>query len=75
MSILQVLYSCHACGIERRPVTVPHRKENEDIVHWVNEVVGYRVKDDHAIKSPHCRAQVCDLMIPIPDRDKPIGSV
>jgi len=67
--LLQVEYTCHGCGVGegdggRAKVTVRHRRENQDIVDWVNECARL-VSINHHERSPDCRAAKCDLMIPV----------
>jgi C4-type Zn-finger protein len=63
--ILQVLYTCHGCGLKDAPVTVAHRKQGEDIALWVEKVAQW-VANDHLARSPKCTARKCDLKIPLP---------
>jgi hypothetical protein len=65
--ILQVLYTCHGCGLKDVPVTVAHRKQGEDIASWVGTYVVQRVADDHLARSPKCLERKCDLKIPLLD--------
>lgn len=65
-SILQVLYTCHGCGIKDRKVTVRHRMSGEDILRWMKDVQT-RVGSDHALQSPNCHKGVADLKIPVSD--------
>ena len=63
---LIVKYSCHQCGLKKIEVAVRLREEAEDIVKWVEDIVGWAIKDDHRLRSPDCNAKsVQDLMIPI----------
>lgn len=62
--ILQVLYSCHGCGVVDAKVTVRHRTEGQDVVEWVNDC-GRLVSMDHARRSPACTTKKCDLKIPM----------
>lgn len=62
---VEVLYSCHACGIDKRRVEVRERKPDEDAVHWVEQVVGRALGADHAKASPRCRATtISEVRIP-----------
>jgi hypothetical protein len=51
-------------------VEVPAR-DNEDIIAWV-EQTGLYVAHSHRQQSPHCRSNVCDLMVPLHEK-QPIG--
>lgn len=68
-----VKYSCHACGTRKADVSVRHRNALEDIVHWMKEAVIVAVRDDHLRRSPACRSQACDLMLPIENGAAQIG--
>lgn len=54
--MITVKYSCNQCGLVKREVGVPIRREDEDVVHWVEQTVGRAVKRDHNAVSPHCTA-------------------
>lgn len=63
--IIEVMYSCYECGIKKAKVNVPIRT-TEDVVFWVEQIVGHQIKADHLKRSPFCTAtSVQDLMIPI----------
>jgi hypothetical protein len=64
--ILQVLYSCHGCGLKDVAVTVAHRKQGENITTWVDKVRLW-VSNDHTVRSPKCTERKCDLKIPMQD--------
>lgn len=69
-----VKYSCDKCGITRQDVDVPARGRAVDIAFWIDTVVGGRIKTDHSLRSPKCRAQsIQDLMIPFHESDEYIG--
>lgn len=72
MSTLKVLYTCQACGIVKRPVTVRCRRETEDLMAWMG-LVQRRVGDDHRSQSPTCHSSKCDLMIPAPEGSRWVG--
>jgi hypothetical protein len=69
---LQVLYTCHGCGLKDVRVTVAHRKAGEDVCDWLSKYVMQRVADDHRVRSPQCQARESDLKIPLAD-EKGIG--
>lgn len=74
--MIQVLYSCAACGLQRVPVDVPARVETEDVLHWVEQTLGMAMKADHTRRSPACRAAgVQDVMIPMTGAEKIGGPV
>ena len=73
VSTIQVKYSCPACGLIRRTVTVAARQKDEDVVAWMDKTTR-SVWVDHWNHSPHCSVkELKELLIPIQD-DKPIGS-
>jgi hypothetical protein len=71
---LNVLYSCHRCGIKDRHVPVRERRDGEDVVHWVKDVVGTALSRDHDAASPHCRiTELSDVKIPMAQGSEQIG--
>ncbi len=67
---ITVKYSCYQCGLRDAELSVPAR-EDEDVVVWMERMVGQNIKTDHARRSPHCRAtSVQNLMIPITGAQK-----
>ena len=70
-----IKYSCYQCGLKKIDLAVPSR-EDEDVVFWVEHIVGQHIKDDHLKRSPKCQAKtVQDLMIPVEGTEKVGGSV
>lgn len=68
---IRVLYSCHACGLEKVAVEVDERGADEDVVHWVEQTLGWALATDHRQRSPGCRAEkVDDVMIPVTGADR-----
>jgi hypothetical protein len=65
--LLEVLFSCKACGLTDAKAKVRYRHDNEDVVHYFREVLGRAVGTAHAILSPLCSGTHCDLMIPFHD--------
>lgn len=66
---ITVLYSCPECGLDRVPVQVPARDE-ENVIVWM-EQTGEHLSLDHARRSPNCHpAQLKDIMIPIVGAEK-----
>jgi hypothetical protein len=75
--LISVLYSCRACGLKDRSVIVPERDPAEDVVHYVQSVVGECVGADHANISPRCTAtHLTELKIPVDPENPnaPIGA-
>ena len=67
--LVAVLYSCSACGIKDRSVTVNARRE-EGVVEWV-EYMGNKLSRDHDIESPHCKiTSLSEVKIPIEGTDR-----
>jgi hypothetical protein len=66
MPFLRVLYTCHQCGLEDRPVEIPERGPDEDVAAWFTEVLAGAISVDHSLVSPGCRAQKMDsVKVPI----------
>ena len=65
---VNVLCTCHGCGLQRVIVEVPVRGEHEDISAWI-KIVQERVGRRHSYLSPNCREGKCDLAIPLPEQD------
>lgn len=64
--MITVKYTCEACGLKDRDVIVPEREGDEDVVHYVRDVIGACVGEDHARTSPQCQAKtITNLKIPI----------
>jgi hypothetical protein len=70
---IEVMYSCHGCGLRDAAVTVPERGD-EDVVKWLDRVRAF-IGADHASRSPHCRSGACDLKIPVPAGTEKVGKV
>lgn len=64
---VQCKYSCKGCGLVDAVVTVVARGP-EDVVAWI-ESIKQPIADDHARRSPFCRATACDLKIPFGDQE------
>lgn len=71
MKTITVKYSCAICGIHNREVEVPARESpDEDVKHYVEQVIGEKIGFDHMSHSPECFASVMkDLWIPLPKDD------
>jgi hypothetical protein len=64
-----VRYSCDLCGLEKIPVDVRAREE-EDVLVWM-EYVGRCLAEDHFSRSPHCRPKTLSrVMIPMLGTDR-----
>ena len=61
---IDVLYTCHTCGLRRVSAPVPARG-TEDVVHWIEKVVMPLLGADHKRRSFLCRAPNLDVMIPV----------
>lgn len=73
--MLQVLYKCGLCDLPERRVTVPHRKENEDIRGWMDELT-MRLIRDHFDQRPLCKGRQFEYVkIPVTDDETGIGMV
>lgn len=64
--MITCLFSCTQCGIVDQEVEVRARKPTEDVVTWMENIVGHTVKARHFLISPHCKAtSVQNLKIPL----------
>jgi|SRR5271157_861238 len=62
---IEVLYSCHSCGLVKARVTVTARTI-EDVMRWMEDVLAPALGRDHYERSPHCNTRtLSDVMIPI----------
>ena len=74
MNGLKLTYSCDGCGLKNADVMVRYREPDEDIVHWIDTVVGMAISADHQAKSPLCPSRTMrELKIPMPHGDNGIG--
>lgn len=72
---IQCKYSCAACGIKKRTVTVAQR-EYENVVEWLETVCAPAIAADHYSQSPRCPAtKMTELMIPVPEGTEKIGTL
>jgi hypothetical protein len=72
---VKVKYSCTLCGVHRVEVDVPART-NEDVVFWMQEVLGLAVSNDHRARSPLCESRtMSEVMIPLSGVDKLGGPI
>jgi hypothetical protein len=66
-------YSCR-CGIRDAEVEVPART-TEEVVDWVERVLGAAIGADHMKRSPHCRATEMEhVKIPMLGSDRVGGA-
>lgn len=70
--MITVLYTCKGCDLVEAKTFVRTRKPGESILAWMEEIRD-AVGNDHSIRSPTCKAQACDLKIPVHDETKGIG--
>jgi UDP-galactopyranose mutase len=68
MNTLRIYYKCEGCK-HRGGVQVVARKENENVVDWIQRV-SRLVQFDHNVISPRCAMQKVDMAIPL-DQDDP----
>lgn len=59
-----VLYARHGCGVADVRVAVSRRRQDENIVKWINRCAE-TIANHHRLNSPKCTAQVCDIKIPL----------
>lgn len=73
--MIEVKYSCKACGIAKASVMVVPRSPREDVAEFVNRAA-LQCKAHHDTRSPSCETDHLDeLMIPFDDKNAPIGSM
>lgn len=70
---LALSYACKLCGVKDVSVPVRFRWSSEDVVAWMERVAVRAVREDHARRSPWCRAKTADLTIPVPEGTGHIG--
>lgn len=70
---MRVLYRCK-CMDGEAGVEVRNRIEGEDVVYWVEQVVGAAVGADHRSRSPMCPSSTMEYVkIPAPENAPFIG--
>jgi hypothetical protein len=73
MPMLDVRYTCEACGIRDAVVSVRGRGPQEDIADWMKALT-LALSIDHRKKSPRCRAtRMTHAKIPLPPGHSRIG--
>ena len=73
--MITIKYTCDKCGIKSREIQVPAREtEDQCVVHYVREIIGRCVSDDHHAVSQHCKAKtITQVAIPAPKEAQFIG--
>lgn len=72
---IRCFYSCAACGLDGVGVEVESRGP-ENVVEWMENVLGPVVSDDHFNRSPACKAKkLTQVKIPLTGRAKVGGPV
>lgn len=62
--MLKAGYICQKCGMDVFDVLIRERKPNEHIQNYVHHT-GRICGENHAIRSPMCRAVALDIKLPI----------
>lgn len=65
---IDVLYTCSDCGLVKAACSVPARVD-EDVRDWMDNTL-IHVASDHRRRSPRCKADRVDLMIPVTGADR-----
>ena len=72
-STIQILYSCHLCGVVKARLDVVERSSGEDVLRWMDKV-SEAIGADHAGRSPSCGAtKISEVWIPVPDGTQNVG--
>jgi hypothetical protein len=72
---IKVRYTCNACGISKREVEVLARTD-EDVIVWVEQIMGRAIGCDHAAQSPFCKStKMTSVEIPVNGVDRVGGAV
>lgn len=62
---LTVQYTCSMCGVRDRELLCRYRRNDEDVIEWMRQVVIEAVGDDHATISPECEVEeITSVKIP-----------
>lgn len=73
MADIEIKYRC-CCMVDEVPVMVPERADDQDVVDWVQQNVGYATFLDHRRRSPKCRSEKTDYVkIPAPENAPMLG--
>ena len=70
---MDIIYKC-SCMEKEVTIQVPDRREQTDIVVWMETLVLNCIAFDHSELSPNCRKQAMEYCkIPLPKSDEFIG--
>lgn len=70
-----IMYTCHgSCGIQRRRIFVNRRRNSQDVVDWLKDIVSIAISKDHKRVAPYCTAQNADIALPLAEEGN-IGEV
>jgi len=65
--MIEVMFTCHECKLEKVKVKVRARESREvDVVQYMHQVRG-EVEVMHRARSPLCSSKIVDMYIPIPE--------
>ena len=71
--MIEVRYRCRCMDAEVG-VSVRSRTSAEDVVFWVEQVVGHAIARDHRARSPACRHEKMEYAkIPVPENAPFLG--
>lgn len=66
---MNVIYKC-GCMAEEATVWVPDRKDDQDVLDWVERTMGHALAADHRARSPQCRETKTEYVkIPVGEGD------
>lgn len=73
---MNVTYKCR-CMADEATIAVPDRRDDEDVVHWVEQTVGHALLRDHRVRSPRCLSNVTEYVTfeVDPEGRMPIGQL
>lgn len=74
MQLIDVLYTCHTCGVVKRKVAFRERGEEEDVRTWMT-ALRVAIAADHELVSLGCPGETCDLMVPMTGRSRIGGPI
>ena len=74
MQTIKVKFTCGKCGIKDKEVEMEERREDEDVIQFV-ERVGRILSTAHNVMSPFCRiTELTEIKIPVSkNEDLPLG--
>jgi hypothetical protein len=71
---MKLFYKCK-CFDEQVEVEVRERLPDEDLLHWVETVIGMAVDHDHNQRSPSCREKNMEFVkVPMPENAPFLGA-